>query len=33
MQMMLDGKSLPEIRRVIDEKYQDFGTPTPTEKP
>jgi hypothetical protein len=33
MKMLGEGKALPDIRYVIDKKYQEFGPPTPTPKP
>ena len=33
MKMVEEGKSLPEMRRFIDEKYGGLGEGTPTPKP
>lgn len=33
MKMLMEGKSLPDIREAIDKNYQKFGPPTPTPKP
>jgi uncharacterized protein with PCYCGC motif len=33
MRMKAEGKSLPAIRAVIDDKYLRFGPATPTPRP
>jgi len=33
MRMKTEGKSLPDIRTAIDEKYLRFGPATPTPRP